>query len=277
MKKILGLSAIAALFLSQGAMAHCSDVSPTDLLKAATNTSKTGGYGLPMWVSFVDETGTVCAVVTTATPPTGEAVGNSAWLGSRIISAQKANTANDFSVDGYVISTANLYSAVQPGGSLYGLQHSNPVDAGMAYSGDPTKFGTGTSDPIVGYRIGGVNVFGGGLALYSGGKKIGAIGVSGDTSCRDHANAWQIRSALKLQPAGIVGITTSNMDAHGNVENNLPGAMVGDEMIINAANDHDSDDNSYWAAWSQPACPNSLGLTSAQNKANGTLIIRDHR
>src|SRR3989449_5661583 len=30
--------------------------------------------------------------------------------------------------DGLALSTANLYSAVQPGGSLYGLQHSNPVD-----------------------------------------------------------------------------------------------------------------------------------------------------
>jgi hypothetical protein len=30
------------------------------------------------------------------------------------------------------LSTANLYSAVQPGGSLYGLQHSNPVDPEVA-------------------------------------------------------------------------------------------------------------------------------------------------
>jgi len=50
------------------------------------------------------------------------------WPGSRVISAQKANTANAFSLPGLALSTAKLYSAVQPGGSLYGLQHSNPVD-----------------------------------------------------------------------------------------------------------------------------------------------------
>jgi hypothetical protein len=69
------------------------------------------------------------------------------WLGSRVISAQKANTANDFSLSngatlstglfpsGLALSTANLYSAVQPGGSLYGLQHSNPVDPEIATRG----------------------------------------------------------------------------------------------------------------------------------------------
>jgi hypothetical protein len=45
------------------------------------------------------------------------------WPGSRVISAQKANTANAFSLPGLALSTAQLFSAVQPGGSLYGLQH----------------------------------------------------------------------------------------------------------------------------------------------------------
>ena len=42
------------------------------------------------------------------------------WPGSRVISAQKANTANSFSPPGLALSTANLFSAVQPGGFLYG-------------------------------------------------------------------------------------------------------------------------------------------------------------
>ena len=54
------------------------------------------------------------------------------WL-SRVISAQKASMANAFSLDstsnsngsgqphGLSLSAANLYSAVQPGGSLYGF------------------------------------------------------------------------------------------------------------------------------------------------------------
>ena len=63
--------------------------------------------------------GTVCAVAYT-----GAKVGDQ-WLGSRVISAQKANTANAFSLPGLALSTANLYSPTQPGGSLFGLQFSN--------------------------------------------------------------------------------------------------------------------------------------------------------
>jgi hypothetical protein len=60
-----------------------------------------------------------------------------------------------------------------------------------------------------------VNVFGGGLALYnSAGEKIGAIGVSGDTSCADHNIAWKMRNQLVLDyvPAGVAdGGTTDNI------------------------------------------------------------------
>ena len=127
-----------------------------------------------------------------------------ASLGSRVISAQKANTANAFSLKGLALSTANLYSAVQPGGSLFGLQASNPVNTQVAYAGNAKDFGT-KRDPMVGKRIGGVNVFGGGLALYDDSGVIGAIGVSGDTSCADHNVAWRVRTALKLDkvPAGV--------------------------------------------------------------------------
>ena len=62
------------------------------------------------------------------------------------------------------------------------------------------------NDPMVGGRIGGVNVFGGGLALYNEqGELIGAIGVSGDTSCTDHVVAWKVRHALELDyvPGGV--------------------------------------------------------------------------
>jgi uncharacterized protein GlcG (DUF336 family) len=124
-----------------------------------------------------------------------------------VISAQKANTANAFSLDGLALSTANLYSAVQPGGSLYGLQHSNPVDTGVAYMGPSASYGR-TSDPMVGKKIGGVNVFGGGLALYNSARRVvGAVGVSGDTSCADHNIGWRVRHNLILDyvPAGVSG------------------------------------------------------------------------
>jgi uncharacterized protein GlcG (DUF336 family) len=194
-KKILALTVLT--LSAQNAFATCDDVDHTTLVTQAATVmdEDNGGLGFPMWVTIVDETGKVCHVVNT----NGEGDNsNDAWLGSRVISAQKANTANAFSHDGFSLSTANLYSAVQPGGSLYGLQHSNPVDASVAYLGDTTLYGT-TTDPLVGQRIGGVNVFGGGLALYkAGGVKVGAIGVSGDTSCTDHVVAWKIRAALEL-------------------------------------------------------------------------------
>jgi hypothetical protein len=58
-------------------------------------------------------------------------------------------------------------------------------------------------DPLVGQRVGGVNAFGGGLVLLaSGGKKVGGVGVSGDTSCTDHFVAWRVRNAVGLDHFG---------------------------------------------------------------------------
>jgi len=160
---------------------------------------KNGGFGLNMWATVVDRDGIVKAVVFSGNDR-GEQ-----WPGSRVISAQKANTANAFSLPGLALSTANLFSAVQPGGSLYGLQHSNPVDTKVAYSGPSENIGT-VNDPMVGHKIGGVNVFGGGLPLYnSKGRLLGAIGVSGDSSCADHNIAWKVRHKLNLDyvPDGV--------------------------------------------------------------------------
>jgi hypothetical protein len=78
------------------------------------------------------------------------------WPGGRVISAQKANTANSFSLPGLALSTANMWSAVQPGGTLFGLQESNPVDTDTAYQGPSTDFGQ-PNDPMVGQKIGGVS------------------------------------------------------------------------------------------------------------------------
>ena len=61
------------------------------------------------------------------------------------------------------------------------------------------------SDPMVGKHLGGVIVFGGGLALYEKTGVVGAVGVSGDSACADHNIAWRIRKALGLGsvPAGV--------------------------------------------------------------------------
>lgn len=169
------------------------------LAQAQTN----GGFGLNMWATVVNRDGVVCAVAFT-----GQTRGDQ-WPGSRVISAQKANTANSFSLPALALSTANLYSAVQPGGSLYGLQASNPVNTDVAYGGNSTNYGQ-ANDPMVGGKIGGVNVFGGGLALYNAQNVlVGAIGVSGDSSCADHNIAWKTRHGLSLDyvPNGVSGDT----------------------------------------------------------------------
>jgi len=242
-----------------GSSSGCSALPGWSTLRSALVSSITpatgsnGGLGFNMWGTLVANDGTVCAVAFSGSSYTSQ------WLGSRVISAQKANTANDFSLgpnstpsassfpQGLALSTANLFSAVQPGGSLYGLQHSNPVDTAVAYSNtssssgvqsanytsgpvSATLFGT-QNDPMVGSRIGGVNVFGGGLALYSGGVKVGAVGVSGDTSCTDHMVAWRVRHTLGLdQFKGVGGV--SGDAAHPDniifdITANLPGGATG--------------------------------------------------
>lgn len=175
-----------------------------------------GGLGFDMWATIVDRSGIVQVVAFSGADPASQ------WPGSRVISAQKANTANAFSLTDFALSTGNLFSATQPGGSLFGLQESNPVNEEAAYQGDAAKFGS-PDDPMLGERIGGINVFGGGLALYtSSGELIGGLGVSGDTSCADHIIAWRVRHTLNLDdvPAGVGASNTDNIvhdiDANGN-------------------------------------------------------------
>lgn len=160
--------------------------------------AEASGLNFEMWATIVDRDGVVCAVAFSG------ANRGSQWPGSRVISAQKANTANAFSLNGLALSTANLFSAVQPGGSLFGLQESNPVDTSVAYKGPSHLYGT-PNDPMGGQKIGGVNVFGGGLALYANGSVIGAVGVSGDTSCADHRIGWRVRDNLNLDNLSGVG------------------------------------------------------------------------
>jgi uncharacterized protein GlcG (DUF336 family) len=199
----LCLASNFGVYAQQGPNDCKSLPSYTDLKAALTAAvaAESSGLNLHMWGTIVDRDGTVCAVAYSGITR------GSQWLGSRVISAQKANTANAFSLPGLALSTANLFTATQPGGSLFGLQASNPVDTSVAYRGDPSNNGQG-NDPMVGGRIGGVNVFGGGLALYNAsGKLVGAVGVSGDSSCADHNIAWRTRHALNMDfvPAGVSG------------------------------------------------------------------------
>jgi uncharacterized protein GlcG (DUF336 family) len=185
----------------------CRDLPSHEQLRAALIVARAhpsnGGLGFDMWGTIVDRDGVVCAVAFTGRDRDHQ------WPGSRVISAQKASTANAFSLPQFALSTANLYTATQPGGFLFGLQESNPVATEVAYSGSPDRYGQ-QNDPMIGGRIGGVNVFGGGLALYAaGGKLIGGLGVSGDTSCADHNIAYRTRHELELDyvPGGVAAAT----------------------------------------------------------------------
>jgi uncharacterized protein GlcG (DUF336 family) len=205
----------------------CGSLPGYSALKTALDSAvstETSGLNNQMWATIVDRDGIVCAVAFSGVNRGAQ------WPGSRVISAQKANTANAFSLDassnsngsgqpkGLALSTANLYSAVQPGGSLFGLQESNPVDTSVAYQGPSSNYGT-AYDPMVGQKIGGVNVFGGGLAAYvttetatatskTAEQIVGGVGVSGDTSCADHFIAWRVRHNLGLDHlANIAGVS----------------------------------------------------------------------
>ena len=214
------------------------------------NTDKNGGFGFHMWATVVNRAGVVCAVA-----KSGDKVGDQ-WPGSRVISAQKANTANAFSLPGFALSTANLYSATQPGGSLFGLQESNPVNVAAAYAGNTADYGSPT-DALVGNKIGGVNVFGGGLALYNkNGVLLGAIGVSGDSSCADHIIAWRTRFALGLDyvPAG-------------------PATKGDDNIVFDITNGDASPVTEVPAlgkragGWGHPLCAGAKAIAEAFNKA----------
>ncbi len=219
---------LVAIFVMTGVLAgnvaeahsrDCEDLPSHAALTAALQSvvaaGGNGGLANDMWGAIVDRDGIVCQIA-----KSGADRGDQ-WPGSRVISAQKANTANAFSLPagsigvlpGLSLSTANLYSAVQPGGSLFGLQLSNPVDTQVAYKGPSQNYGK-RNDPMRGRKIGGVNVFGGGLTLYgSNGAALGGLGVSGDTSCTDHIVAWKVRDALGLDhvPVGVSPTNDDNM------------------------------------------------------------------
>ncbi len=211
---LLSIVGGAGYAFANPAPAQCDDLPDYQTIKKALTAAQqvnNGGLGMNMWATVVDRSGSVCAV--TFSGPSWDAQ----WLTARIVSAQKAYTANALSLDGLALATANLYTAVQPGNSLFGLQESQPIQADLAYEGPSERWGQ-INDPFIGKRIGGLNVFGGGLPLYSvDGQLLGAIGVSGDTSCADHAIAWRIRHALSLDyvPGGVGPSNTDQISYEG--------------------------------------------------------------
>jgi uncharacterized protein GlcG (DUF336 family) len=199
------LVSLAAPVLADGQRSSCrlsaSVVSSiqNQLLPVTRLSDDNGGIFKPnrMWSAVVDRDGRLCSIINT------DATNGDAWPGSRAIAIAKAETANDFSNSALALSTANLYGPTQPGGSLYGLNNSNPFNAVF----------NDTSVPAIGAVPGGIITFGGGVALYSGGQVIGGLGVSGDSSCADHAIAYRMRSRASFGgvPAGVAPGNTDNI------------------------------------------------------------------
>lgn len=171
------------------------------LQKVVNIADANGGIFKPnrMWSAVVDRAGHLCSVVSS----TSFAPALDVWPGSRAIAIAKAGTANDFSNNGLALSTANLYAATQPGGSLWGLNESNPFA--------PRDLPADNS--ALGHVPGGIITFGGGVALYRNGKVVGGLGVSGDSSCADHAIAYRMRKLAGLDgiPGGVGDSGTDNI------------------------------------------------------------------
>lgn len=201
---ILTVASLSAIFSpANAALVNCPVHMDklTQALKSSVKASggpANGGMDNNEWAAVIARDGTVCAITRT-----GAHVGDQ-WLGSRAIAIEKANTANAMSLPKFAISTANLYSAAQPGGSLFGLLQTNPPNTASLYAGLPSQWGT-NQDPMIGRAASGIVVFAGGLALYNNSTIVGALGVSGDTSCADANIAWRVRHALGLDhvPGGV--------------------------------------------------------------------------
>ena len=120
----------------------------------AAATKKAAELGTRMDIAVVDAGGNLKAFVRM----------DGAWLGSIDISIRKARTARWFDMN-----TGEIGKLSQPGGPLYGIEHSN----------------------------GGLITFPGGVLLKNGkGNVVGAVGVSGSTVENDHAVAAAGAEAL---------------------------------------------------------------------------------
>jgi len=120
----------------------------------AAATKKAAELGTRMDIAVVDAGGNLKAFVRM----------DGAWLGSIDISNRKARTARWFDMN-----TGEIGKLSQPGGPLYGIEHSN----------------------------GGLITFPGGVLLKNGkGNVVGAVGVSGSTVENDHTVAAAGAEAL---------------------------------------------------------------------------------
>jgi len=200
--------------------ATCADLPKAAALKATFLSvlakNDYGGDGHPAWMTLVDSSGVVCAVVTSINNPGPDAdvTTTMSGLGHRVLSAHKANTSNTYSHDHIALASGNFYWLTLPGGAMYGT---NLPSLDNVSTGDPATWGT-PKDPMIGKRVGGFSALAGGLPLFNAQHhKVGAIGVSGNPFCTAHTVAWKVREALakgaysvKNVPGGVANGFTND-------------------------------------------------------------------
>jgi hypothetical protein len=197
------LSAVAASAAPNGC-AGLPDNAQLRKALIAARAAESSGLNAQEWATVVNRDGVVCAVAFTGSDATTQ-------MGiGRISSAMRANAGNAFAFDssssgngagfpgGLALSTANLYSATQPGGFVGELPNNYPVNQTAVFSKHVDLFGT-SADPMIGQPIGGFMAVGGGLGLFAAGQAAaGGLGVAGDHSCTDHDIAWRTRNLLNF-------------------------------------------------------------------------------
>ena len=125
-----------------GGNGNCGHLPSNGMLRDALKTAVgkqpgNGGLATNMWATIVDSSGIVCAVAFSGADYTSQR------LGSRVISAQKANTGNAFSLG---LRAGGTVIALSSAKSLFGgaagrqplwLQASNRVKTDVAYGNQP--------------------------------------------------------------------------------------------------------------------------------------------
>jgi uncharacterized protein GlcG (DUF336 family) len=198
-------------------------------LKVVPSEQEAGGLasGKAEWAAMVNRGGVLCAIAVSMPDPA------QAWVGSQGIAKAKAFTANAFSTDAVAMSTARLYTLSQPGHSLFGIASGNPLD--------PTCLSTPEEKRGLGKVCGGSIAFGGGVPLYKGKRRMGGLGLSGDTACADHEIAKRLRAALGLDPPNGAradeiqyrGVDPPTVFAHPLCINTYrDGKKLGDEALL---------------------------------------------
>jgi hypothetical protein len=216
-KNLISALVLAGTVFASSAMAStCADLPTAAELKAALMSVakldggvSNGGVGAPEWLTEVDSSGIICAIVHNL--PVGTDVTKHLAISHRILSAQKAGISNGFSRSngtpgtGLAVSSANIFFGSQFNEVAQGLDSlvNSQLDP---FVGNPKTWGT-PKDPLVGNRVGGTAAIPGGLSLWDSTKtKVGAIGASGDFRCTDHVIAWKVRELLRNKAYSVANV-----------------------------------------------------------------------